>query len=64
MKPSPLYNSLVLEGGLIGRTAYDNDKPLMSAEVVVDNKDFPEVDHFWWVKEYCRGELPMFCYEN
>ena len=49
---------------LIGNTYRDTNKPLVSAEVLSDNKQFPEVDNLWWIREYRRGEWPALCYEN
>ena len=49
---------------LIGQPSLDTNKPLMSAEVLADNKDFPEVDNLFWIREYRRGEWPAMCYEN
>ena len=59
-----IYNSMKLEGQLVGQSNPDRNKPLMSAEVVADKSDFPEVNDLFWVREYRRGENPSMCYEN
>jgi hypothetical protein len=64
MKPSPIYNSEKLQGRLIGQPSLDTNKPLMSAEMLADSKDFPKVTHFFWLWQYQRGDLPAFCCEN
>lgn len=64
MKPSPLYNSMKIEGGLIGAMSRDTNRPLMSAELLADNKEFPQVSDCFWERQYRRGEWPAFCYEN
>ena len=71
MKPqSAIYNSLILDGALVGQNyTPDTNKPLMSAECLDsrfrgNDKDFPEVDDMFWVREYRRGEWPALCYEN
>ena len=50
--------------GYIGNPNPDRNVPLMSAEVLVNDKDFREVDNLFWIREYRRGEWPSLCYEN
>ena len=50
--------------GYIGQYNPDRNVPLMSAEVLVNDKGFRDVDNLFWIREYRRGEWPSLCYEN
>jgi hypothetical protein len=64
MKPSAIYNSLVLEGGLIGRTSYDKNDAGMTTLLILNDTDIKPVDNLFWIREYRRGVWPAMCYEN